>query len=170
MNKTLIGVGIVVIALGAFFGGRALAPEVKLGSYIPPVQSASGFSQSISVSSTLGATSFCEPTNIQFLGSTGATTSTLPAATSTYASCANLVNFGASVNGSIVNDSTNTANFTVGTGDVVKCETNGVGTSTVSGTCTATGFQILASSTINYFTFFDSTSSIEIFLVGNNFK
>lgn len=172
MNKTTLVTSAVIAVILSVGISYVIAPKSSpsLGSYTPPVQSASGFSQSLSASSTLAATSFCDPTNIQFLGSNAVTTSTLPAATSTYASCPNSVNFGASVGGLIVNDSTNTANFAVGTGDVVKCETNGVGTSTVSGTCTASAFQILASTTVSYQMFFDSSSSTLVFLVGNNYK
>lgn len=171
MKNYLIGAVAVVALVASFFTGQAFAPN-KLGSYTPPVQSSSGFSQTISTSTTFAASSFCTPTNIQFLGSSALVTSTLPAATSTYAACTNLANLGASVGGQFMNDSTNTVAFAVGTGDVFKCETQAVGTSTIAsgGTCTASAFTLLASSTVNYTLFFDSASSTLVFLVGNNYK
>lgn len=168
MNKYLIGAIAVVALVAAFFGGQATAPK-SLGSYVPPTQSYQGFTQSISVSSTLPVTSFCSPSNIQIIGG-AAVTLTVPTATSMFAACPGLNNFGASVTGNIVNDSTNTATFAAGTGDVYKCETIGAGSSTVQGTCTATGFTLLASSTVNYQVSFDSASSTFIFMVGNNYK
>jgi len=172
MKNYLIGAGVLVVAVALFFVGRVTAPSQPLGGYNPPAQSYAGFSQSLSTSSVLAATSFCSPTNIQYLGSSALVTSTLPAATSTYAACANFVNFGASVQGKIVNDSTNTVAFATATGDVFKCETVAAGTSTVGtgGTCTSSAFTLLASSTIDYSIFFDSSSSTLVFLVGNNYK
>ncbi len=171
MNKTaLTAIRLAVVAfLFSFYTFISPAGETLKG-YVPPVQSSSGFTQSLSASSTLAASSFCSPASIQYLGSSGAVTSTLAAATSTFASCGTLDNFGASVSGLLGNDSTNTVNFGPGTGDVFKCQTAGAGTSTVSGTCTSTGFSILASSTVQYTVFFDSSSSTLIFAVGNNFK
>lgn len=169
MKNYLIGAGIVAAVIASFFVGQSYAP-VKLGGYTPPVQSASGFSQVIAASSTLAATSFCSPTSIQFSGNTAALTITTPAGTSTFAACANLVNNGASVSGLLVNDSTNTVTFANGTGVSFKCETVGVGSSTISGGCTNTGFNILATSTVQYTEYFDAGSSSLVFAVGNNFK
>lgn len=160
----------MIVALVAAFAIGQVSSPVKLGSYTPAVTSASGFSQSIATSTTLAANSFCDPTNIQFLNTTALATTTFAAATSSYAACTNLTAFGASVNGSFVNDSTNTIAFAPGTGDVFKCETGGAGTSTVAGTCTASAFSILASSTVSYSMFFDTASSSLVVLVGNNYK
>jgi hypothetical protein len=168
MNKsTITALGIAVVALVvagfSFFTGGP-----KLGSYVPPVQSAGGFVASYATSTAY--TLSCTPQNVQWLGTSAVATGTINAATSTFASCPNLDNLGTSVGGLVVNDSTNTVNYTAGTGVVFKCETSGVGTSTVVGGCSATGFSILASSTIQENAFFDSSSSSLIVVVGNNFK
>lgn len=167
MNKYLIGGIAVVAVIAAFFVGQAYAP-VKLGSYIPPVQSAGGFTASLTTSTAY--TLACNPTNIDWVSTTAAATGTLAAATTTFAACPNLANPGTSVSGLIVNDSTNTVAYAVGAGVTVKCETSGVGTSTVSGGCTGTTFSILASTTIQYNAFFDGSSSTLVLTVGNNFK
>ena len=167
MNKTSI-TALVVAIIALVLGGYSLIDHApKLGSYVPPVQSASGFSQSIATSTTLGA--ICATTNIQFLGGPAGVTTTLPTAASTSV-CTSLQNAGASISGLFVNDSTNTVAFATSTGTSIKCETAGVGTSTVTGGCTSAAFSILASTTVQFTEYFDTVSSTLVFLVGNNFK
>lgn len=168
MNKFLIGAGAVVVAIALFFLGHTLAPEKtpSLGSYTPSGQSSSGFSQSISTSTSLAANSLCNPTNIQFLGTTALATATIAAATSSYSACASPA-FGFSSEGLFVNDSTNTVNLVAGTGVAFLCETNDVGTSTISGVCTASQVSIPATSTMYFSSYFDSSSSTQKIIVGN---
>lgn len=168
MKNFLIGVAVLAVAVGLFGAGFAFAPKsISLGSYIPPIQSGSGFSQFLSTSTALAATSFCTPTNIQFIGTSATATGTLATATSTYAAC-NSPAFGASVEGLIVNDSTNTVNLVAGTGVLFKCETSDVGTSTISsGACTQTQVSVPASTTMYFAQFFDGSSSTLKIDVGN---
>ena len=172
MKNYLISIGAVILAVGIFFAGQVLAPKPvnPLGGYNPPTQSYAGFIHSFSTSTAIATTDFCSSANVQWLGTSALATGTLPAATTTFAACPGLNNLGASVSGNIINDSTNTVAYSPGTGDVFKCETSGAGTSTVLGTCTASTFTILASSTVNYQVFFDNSSSSLVFLVGNNYK
>jgi hypothetical protein len=169
MNKTSITALVVGVVALVLSGYAFFSASPNLGSYIPPVQSAGGFVASYSTSTvyTIG----CSPTNIQWLGTSALATATIQAATTTFAACPNLNNFGTSVGGKIVNDSTNTVAYAAGTGVVYKCETNGVGTSTIGsgGTCTASGFTLLASSTVDYSALFDGTSSTLIIDVANNY-
>ena len=169
INKTSIS-ALVIAVLAVVIGGVALFhnSQQTLDGYVPNTQSPAGFIHSLSTSTNLATTDFCSSANTQWLGTTAAVTGTVPAATSTFAQCGFF--FGESIAGNIMNDSTNTVTYQGGTGDVFKCETQGAGTSTVQGTCTATGFTILASSTVNYQIFFDSSSSSLVFLVGNNYK
>lgn len=162
----------VVAVIAVAIAGFAVASPVqqKLGSYTPSQQSAGGFIHSLATSTVIATTDLCSNANTQWLGTSALATGTLPAATSTYAACGGLANLGASVSGNIINDSTNTVAYSPGTGDVFKCETIGAGTSTVQGTCTASTLTILASSTVNYQVFFDTSSSSLVFLVGNNYK
>lgn len=167
MNKTLIGIGVLVVAVALFFVGRVTVPSQTFGSYTPPIQSGSGFSQSVSTSTAFAASSFCTPTNIQFIGTSALATGTYPAATSSYASCASPA-LGASVEGLFVNDSTNTVNLIAGTGTSFKCETSDVGTSTISsGACTSSQVTIPATSTMYFSQYFDSSSSTLVVDVGN---
>jgi hypothetical protein len=167
MNKYIIG-GIVVVALViGFFGGQVLAPKSSnpLRGYNPPVVSYAGFLHTFAASTTLATTDFCANANTEWLGTNGNATATLPAATSTFAACPSLDNFGSSIYGNIINDSTNTVAYSTGAGDIIKCETVAAGTSTVGtgGTCTSAGVTILASSTLNYQLFFDTSSSSLVF-------
>lgn len=169
MKNYLIGAGIIVVAVGLFLGGYVVAPKTSpnLGSYVPPVQSAGGFTVTLSTSTAY--TLACTPTNIDWLNTTAVATATFSAATTTFAACPQLNNLGSSVGGLIVNDSTNTVNYASGTGVKFQCETNGVGTSTVSGLCTASAFSILASTTVQYTALFDGASTTLLINVGNNF-
>ena len=172
MNKsTVTAIALSVVAV-AFAGYSFFFPatSVRLGSYVPPVQSAGGFTQSLSTSTAY--TLACTPTNTQWLGTSALATGTLAAATTTFQACPNLNNLGTSVTGKIINDSTNTVAYVLGTGDVFKCETQAVGTSTIGagGTCTASTFTLLASSTVDISYLFDSSSSSLVIDVGNNYK
>lgn len=171
MNKTSVTSLVVAVIAILVAGFSFLTPaSVKLGSYTPSVQSSGGFTQSLSTSTAL--TLSCTPTNIQWIGTSALATGTIVAATTTFAACPNINNFGTSVTGKIVNDSTNTIAYVGGTGVIFKCETQAVGTSTIGagGTCTATGFTLLASSTIDYSYLFDGSSSTLIVDAGNNYK
>jgi hypothetical protein len=172
MNKYIIGGAVVVALVLGFFGGRVTAPtSATFGSYNPPVQSAGGFVASYATSTAY--TLPCSVSNIQWLNTTALATGTINAATTTYAACPVLNNLGASVVYSkVVNDSTNTVAYVGGTGVIFKCETTAVGTSTVGagGTCTASTFTILASSTVDLSYMFDGSSSSLVIDVGNNYK
>ena len=172
-NKLYTVIGAVVLLAVGLVSGYSLAPKSSpsLGGYNPPVQSAGGFTQVLSTSTAY--TLACNPTNIEWLGTAALATGTINAATSTFLACPNINNIGASVNGNkIVNDSTNTVAYQGGTGVVFKCETQGVGTSTLGpgGTCTATGFTLLASSTLDMSYLFDGASTTLVVDVGNNYK
>ena len=174
MNKlTYTALGLSVVAL-LFAGAVMFTPKTvtpSLGGYTPPVTSAGGFAASYATSTAY--TLACTPVNIQWLGTTALATGTISAATTTFAACPILQNPGTSIFGSkVVNDSTNTVSYSGGVGDVFKCETTAVGTSTVGagGTCTATGFTLLASSTVDISYLFDSNSSTLVIDVGNNYK
>lgn len=166
MNKYIIPAVIVLAVIGTFFIVRATEPSPSLGSYTPPGQSSSGFSQTLSTSSVLSASSFCTPNNIQFLGTNTVVTTTLAAATSSFAAC-NSPAFGFSSEGLFVNDSTNTVNIVAGTGVSFQCETNDVGTSTISGVCTVSQVLLPATSTMYFSSYFDSSSSTQKIIVGN---
>jgi hypothetical protein len=162
MNKYIIGCLAIVAAVGIFFAGEAFVPKVNpLGGYNPPVASAQGFVGGYAVSSTIAATVFCSPANVQVANTAAAVTITFPAGTSTFAACPSLSNnLGASVSGLIVNDGTNTATFSAGTGDVFKCsQGNTSATSSYLTTCSASSVVLTATSTISYNAYFDTSSS-----------
>ncbi len=173
MKNYLIGgaIALVVSVFVSYFAVTQYAPSPTLGGYNPPVTSAGGFVNSYATSTAY--TLACASANVQWLGTGALATGTLAAATTTFAACPVLQNPGTSVFGSkVVNDSSNTVAYAGGVGDVFKCETTAVGTSTVGagGTCSATGFTLLASSTVDISYLFDSNSSSLIIDVGNNYK
>lgn len=165
MKNFLYALGVVVVSLGLGFVLFGQAP--KLGSYVPNQQTpnSSGFSTPYTTSTALTGSQFCYQN--QLWSGTGAlATDTLPSATTTYASCG--ANFGVLIPGFLTNDSTNTVAVVAGTGDVFLCETQGVGTSTVVGGCSASALSVLASSTISFQSYFDTSSGTLKIVVGNN--
>lgn len=169
MKNYLIGAVAVVALVVAFGVGYEVAPR-PLGSYSPPAQSSSGYAQTLSTSTALAASSFCSPTNIQFLNTTALATATIAAATSTYVSCTGLQSLGAFLPDSLLtNNSTNTVNVVGGSGVTFQCETQGAGTSTIVGGCTTSGFSILATSSVSIKLYFDTASSDLEVVVGNNY-
>ena len=176
MNKlTYTALGLSVVAL-LFAGAVMFTPKTvtpSLGGYNPPVTSAGGFVASYSTSTAY--TLACAPVNVQWLGTIGfGYGNYCQPATTTFSACPVLQNPGTSVFGSkVVNDSTNTVSYSGGVGVVFKCETTAVGTSTL-GTervyTTATGFTLLASSTVDISYLFDNNSSSLVIDVGNNYK
>jgi hypothetical protein len=159
MKNYFIG-GLAVLAVLGFFAGRVTAPT-KLG-YNPSTQSYQGFIHSLSTSTAIATTDFCSNANVQWLGTAAVATATLPAATTTFAACPTLNNVGASVSGLIVNDSTNTIDYAPGVGDVFKCQATSFATTTLQAGCTggtAGTLTVLASTTVQYTAYFDSSSS-----------
>ena len=169
MNKYLIGIGaIAVLALGLFVG-YALHPvsSPSLGSFIPNPASptAAGFSGVYATSTALTPAQYAYQ-NILVNNTTALATGTLPAATTTYASYGS-ANFGVPFPTVITNDSTNTFNLVAGTGDTFLCETQGVGTTTVLGGCTASQLSVNPTSTLSLQSYFDAASGTMKILVGN---
>ena len=169
MNKASIS-ALVVAVLALVIGGAAfvLPHNSKIvGSYIPiGPQFSSGFTQVISTSSVLSTATFCNPSNVQYLGSAAAVTSTMPAATTTFAACGAVQNFGAQVLSTFTNDSTNTVALIPGTGVTIKCPSAGGTTSTLSaGICASNLLTIAPSTTVQYGIYFDTNSStLKVFI------
>lgn len=166
MNQTLIAragniVGPIVQTVTTYFNvlSNVITNDLIIGS--------AGFSNTFSTSTTLTVTQFCSTTNQRWLNTTALATSTLPSATATYAGCGSLVGFGAWNANWITNDSTNTVNIVPGTGMKFKCETNGVGTTTVSGSCTTSLLSMPASTTLQIQGWWDGSSSTMYLNVGN---
>lgn len=131
------------------------------------IQGSGGFSNTFSTSTTLTTSQFCLTTNQRWLNTTALATSTLPAATTTYAACGSSVGFGAWNDNWITNDSTNTVNIVPGTGMKFKCETNGVGTTTIIGGCSTSLLSMPASTTLQIQGWWDGASSTMYLNVGN---
>lgn len=193
MNKYLIGVGAIVLAVVLFFAGRGTVTQ-KLGSYSPitdggfitqtnpagvNVLTASTVVGNITSCGTTGyynATGTATLTAAQFLSvcnfliatSSANVTTTLPAATTTYLA-ANSPAFGGYQVQIITNDSTNTASFVAGTGMTFKCETQAVGTDTlaVGAQCTSTNVTVSPTSTVSAIGYWDNTSSSFVVMWGN---
>lgn len=190
MKKYLIigAVAVVAVVVVAFFGFRS-AP--KLGSYYSSVgaifqtdptfvnvlsgltvvgnltQGSQGFTTS-TTSTTLTPTQFLAISNYLISNTTANVTTTLPAATSTWAAAGSPA-YGGWQMQFVTNDSTNTATFVPGTGMTFKCETNGVGTTTVTGTCTSTLVTLNATSTVTTFGYWDNASSSFVVVWGNEY-
>lgn len=145
-------------------GNPGLYPSIIAGDF---VQGANGYGATISTSTTITAAQFCSATSLYYNNLTALVTTTLPAATSSYLACGNPA-FGGWSTQLLINDSTNTVNFVPGTGQTFRCETNGVGTSTVSGPCTASSVSLLGSSTVTVAGYWTSSSS-QYLIWGNNF-
>lgn len=126
------------------------------------IQAISGFSGTLSTSTTLSAGQFCGTTNQRWVSglTSGATmTSTLPTAMAAYAVCGSLAGFGA-YNGNIVtNDSTSTLSIVAGTGMTFKCPTTNFSTTTIVTGCTSSQITVLASTTVIATGYWDSSSS-----------
>lgn len=127
-----------------------------------------GFNGPFTTSTTLTPAQFCGTTNEQWLGTSAAATATLPAATSSFVACGSPAN-GAWNGNWITNDSTNTLTVVAGTGMTFKCETQGVGTTTVIGGCTSSQISIPATSTVQVTGFWDAGSSTFYLNFGNMF-
>lgn len=123
------------------------------------------FSSTNSTSTTLTPAQFCANTNQRWLGTTALATATLPAATSSFAVCGG--SFGAWNLNLVTNDSTNTVDVVAGTGMTFRCETNGVGTTTIIGGCTSSLVAINPTSTVQFMGYWDGASSTMTILVGN---
>lgn len=160
MKNFLYALGAVIVSVGFSFAFLGHQVEQKLGTYTPNLPSyLPGFTNSFSTSTALSASTFCANNqNMQFVGQSAVATGTLAAATTSYVACNN-PNFGTAVNGQITNDGTSSVNLVAGTGDSFLCETSGVGTTTVQGTCTASTVSLNATSTLFYTSYFDSSSS-----------
>ena len=139
-------------------------PAVVVGDF---VLAANGYGATITTSTALTPTQYCQATVQYYNNLTATVTTTLPSATSTYLACGN-PSFGAYSPEVIINDSTNTVNFVAGTGDIFRCETNGVGTSTITGGCTSSQVSVLGSTTVQVFGYWTSSSTNYIEW-GNNF-
>lgn len=132
------------------------------------VNSAGGFTATISTSTALTAAQFCATANIRFLGSNASVTSTFPSATSTFVACGSGA-LGGWETQLVTNDSTNTVNFVPGAGMTFLCETQGVGTTTVVGGCTSSTVAINSASVVLATGFWDSGSSTMYIMWGNLF-
>ena len=148
---------------GGVINGNAQFNNVTLG--------VTGFTNSFSTSTTLTPAQFCATTNEQWINTTALATATLPAATSTYLACTG--GFGA--NGAwqdqfVTNDSTNTVNIVAGTGMTFKCETQGVGTTTVVGGCTSSQISISSGTVVSASGFWDNGSGTMYINWGNEWK
>ncbi len=186
MNKTsltALAVGVVALVAAGF---AVLKPaEVKLGSYTNGgvingntfvnylVQGILGFANNglspvINTTTTLTAAQFCAVTNEEIVNTTGTVTVTLPSATSSYLACTGGFGaFGAWNQNLITNISTNTAIIAAGPGMTFKCETQGVGTTTVIGGCTQSQVSIPASTTAQATGYWDTASSSMKVMWGN---
>ena len=184
MKNYLIGAAVAVVAVLLFLGGRYTAPSsVNLGSYynggtapnanVPflvndMVQGSLGWSFTINSSTAFSAGQFCSTGALLVVSSSASVTSTLPAATSTYALCGQYAGLGAFSQQLIDNESTNTVNVVAGTGTTFRCETQGVGTTSVVGGCTASQVSINPTSTA-WVTGFWTNSSTQVLIFGNEY-
>lgn len=173
MKNYFLGAGAVVLAVLLFFAGQLTGQKTtinSLGGYNSSTQFSSGFTSSFTTSTVISAATFCGPTNTQWTAIINVSaTATLPAATTTYAACNN-PQLGAVVAGQVTNDSTNTVTYVAGTGQNFKCETQGVGTSTVVGGCTSSTFAVPSSTTVLFSSYFDTASSVQKITVGNAYQ
>lgn len=126
-----------------------------------------GYSQ-ITASTTLTPAQFLATCNELIIGTTGPTTITLPVATTTYLA-AGSPTFGGYQVQLITNDSTSSVTFTAGVGMAFKCETQGIGTTTVIGGCTSSSLTLNATSTAFADGYWDNSSSSFVILWGNEF-
>lgn len=136
---------------------QAPFPTILVGNFD---QGTNGWSapSPISTSTTITPTQFCQTASQIFQNTTALATETLPAATSTWLACGSPA-FGAWSTQIIVNNSTNTVNIVAGTGSTFQCETQGVGTTTIVGGCTATQISIPATSTVAVFGYWITSST-----------
>lgn len=132
-------------------------------------QGSGGFTGNFTTSTTLTPAQFCGTTNERWLNTSAAATGTLPAATSSWVACGSPAGFGGWQNQWITNDSTNTVTIVAGAGTKFLCETNGVGTTTIIGGCTASTVSINASSAVQTSGFWDGASSSLYIMWGNMF-
>jgi len=140
-------------------------PTILAGDF---VQGASGFSPTLTTTTALTAVQFCGTTNFYVPALGSSATMTLPSATSTYAVCGGST-YGGWQNQVITNDSTNSVVFAAGTGVTFKCETQGVGTTSVVGGCTASSVTLNATSVAYSSGFWDNSSATLYILWGNEF-
>lgn len=162
--------------LGNLVDTVTTAVHVLLGSLITNslTQGAQGFSNTFSTSTAITAAQFCATTNMKFLGSaqSGAVmTSTLPSATSSWVACGSPAGFGGWQGQILTNDSTSTINIVAGPGMTFMCETQGVGTTTLSAgvQCTASQITLNATSTIQSTGFWDAASGTMKIMWGNEY-
>lgn len=127
---------------------------------------AAGFNGPFATSTALTPAQFCATTNQRWLGTSGTATETLPAATSSWLACGAGA-FGAWNANWVTNDSTNTVNVVAGPGMKFKCESNGVGTTTIVGGCTVSQVSLPASTTVDVNGFWDGASNTMYINWGN---
>lgn len=191
MNKTSV-TALVVAAIALVIGVFSFSSVPKLGSYSPVT--AGGFVTQTNLAgvnvltaltvagnitncgttgyynatgtATLTAAQFLSVCNFLIATSSANVTTTFPAATTTYLA-ANSPAFGGYQIQMITNDSTNTATFVPGTGMAFKCETQGVGTTTVVGGCTSNLVTLSATSTASAIGYWDNASSSFVIMWGN---
>ena len=141
--------------------GNMTVNNVRYGS--------SGFSGSYSTSTALTASQFCASTNDLWTGTSALATATLPSSQSAYAQCGSDASFGSWHGGLVTNDSTNTVNYVAGASTTFRCETSGIGTTTVIGGCTSSQVSLNATSTAQVSWYWDNSSSSLVILWGNMF-
>lgn len=117
---------------------------------------------------TLTAGQFLSICNDLITGTSANVTTTFPAATTTYATAGSPA-FGGYQLQIVTNNSTNTATFVPGTGMTFRCETNGVGTTTVIGGCASTLVTLNPTSTVLAYGYWDTASSSFVILWGNEY-
>lgn len=194
MKKYLIGIGVVaVLALVlSVLPYAAPKPVQKFGSYEAAgiaivqsfnlagfnlltgttavnslVQAVYGFSAVRSTSTAYTGAQFIATTNEEWLGTSAVATATLPTANAAYLA-AGSPSFGSWESQVITNNSTNTVNEVAGAGMTFKCETNGVGTTTVTGGCAGNILSIPASTTVFVSGYWETSSTMKL-LWGNMF-
>lgn len=132
------------------------------------VMDAAGYSGPFATSTTFTAAQLSVDLNQQWLGTTAVATATLPVATTTFLAYGSPA-LGALFPFKATNDSTNTINYVAGASTTFKCETQGVGTSTVIGGCSSTQVSIPAASTAYATMYWDTGSSTEVIEWGNSY-
>ena len=146
-------------AINEFVGLTIIGNETNCGT--------SGYFTTTSTQ-TLTSAQFLSVCNDLITGTTGNVTTTFPAATSTYL-VAGSPAFGGYQIQLVTNDSTNTATFVPGTGMTFKCETNGVGTTTIIGGCASNLVTVSATSTVFAIGYWDNASSSFVVQWGNQY-
>ena len=167
-GKSPYGTSTILIDVNGNIVGNIVQTSSSKNAFGPVFLSASGYAPSLATSTTFTGSQLSAITNQVWQNTNAIATATLPAATTTYLAFGN-PNLGEQFAFQVTNDSTNTINYVAGTNVSFKCETQGVGTDTLasSATCSSSQVSISATSTVGAQIYWDTASSSEVILWGN---